>query len=126
MTMQKIEHLKEQLQKANSRLEEALKQPENNLQRDAVIKRFEFCFEMAWKLMAEYLKYKGFEVYGPRDSIRSGAQNGLAIDSEKWMGLLEARNLTTHTYNEETSNVVYEKSKQLPQLTSLLLESIVV
>jgi len=121
MNTQKIDQLKTQLQKANSRLEEALAQPENDMQHDAVVKRFEFCFELAWKLMAEWLKYKGFEVYGPRDSIRSGAENGIIGDAEQWMDLLEARNLTTHTYDEETSKVVYEKSKQLPQLISTLL-----
>ena len=37
------------LNKALLRLDEALKQPENDFVRDAAIQRFEFCFELAWK-----------------------------------------------------------------------------
>lgn len=126
MMTEKIEKIKIQVQKANNKLREALKQSENEMQRDAVIQRFEFTFELAWKLIAEVLKYKGFQVYGPRDSIRTGAENGIVLEPEKWMSLLEARNLTTHTYSEETSGEVYEKSKLLPELVSKLLEKLAI
>ena len=124
MMTEKIEKLIQQVSKANNRLVDALKQPENELQRDAVVQRFEFTFELSWKLIAEVLKYKGFEVYGPRDSLRSGAENAIIIDAEVWMSLLEARNLTVHTYDEETSREVYEKSKQLPRLVEALIEKL--
>ena len=37
------------LQNAHGRLADALKQPESEFVRDAAIKRFEFCFDLAWK-----------------------------------------------------------------------------
>ena len=37
---------------------------------DATIQRFEFCFELAWKLMKTVLEYEGIDVNSPRSCIR--------------------------------------------------------
>ena len=78
---------------------------------DATIQRFEFCFELAWKLMKVVLDYEGIEVSSPRSSIREGWKLGMINDAETWLDMQEKRNLSTHTYNEATALEVYELIK---------------
>lgn len=79
----------------------------DNMYLDATIQRFEFCFELAWKLMKSALAYEGIEASSPRSSIREGWKQGLIDSAEKWLDMLEKRNLSSHTYNETTAMDVY-------------------
>ena len=36
----------------------------------ALIQAYEICFELAWKVQKDYLKYLGFDIAGPRDAIK--------------------------------------------------------
>ena len=90
-------------QAAHTRLGEALAQPEDDLVRDALIQRFEFTFELGWKAMQAYLHALGTSVGAPRQAIRECVAVGLldAPGAEAWLAMLDARNLTSHTYREE-------------------------
>lgn len=111
------ERLREKLsnyQKAMKRLEEsiALQNP-NEYIYDAVIKRFEFTYELAWKLMKAYIEYKGGEeVRFARDVFREAYANGLIRDGEVWLQMMKDRNLSSHTYDEEAAREIYERVKQ--------------
>ena len=61
----------------------------DNMYLDATIQRFEFCFELAWKLMKSALAYEGIEASSPRSSIREGWKQGLIDSAEKWLDMLE-------------------------------------
>lgn len=64
----------------------------------------EICFELSWKLMKSYLEeIGGYIVSSPREAIKIAFQSGLISNGADWMQALEDRNLTTHTYNEETA-----------------------
>ena len=76
---------------------------------DATIQRFEFCFELAWKLMKSMLSYEGIEAASPRSSIREGWKQSMIGSAEAWLSMLEQRNLSSHTYNESTAIDIYEK-----------------
>ena len=82
-----------------------------NLYLDATIQLFEFCFELAWKLMKAVLSYERIEVSSPRASIREGWKQGLVQEAEAWLDMLEKRNLSAHTYNEQTAQVIYTAVK---------------
>lgn len=45
----------------------------DELDRDGVIKRFEFTFELFWKTIKMLLEYEGFDCAGPRSCIKEGA-----------------------------------------------------
>lgn len=109
---EKLQSLFANFQKALGRLEETIKLPPTSVHKDATIQRFEFTFELAWKLMQSTTKYQGFESKSPRESIRVATQLGLIYDPEEWFEFLEARNLTTHTYNEPVADEVYQKAKE--------------
>mgnify|MGYP002747715690 FL=1 len=79
---------------------------------DATIQRFEFCFELAWKLMKAVLEYEGIEANSPRSSIREGWKQGLISDAEAWLDMMEKRNLSSHTYDENAAREIYREVKE--------------
>ena len=113
MKMLQIETKQADYHRALGRLQTALqKEPDaDEMYLDATIQRFEFCFELAWKLMKVVLDYEGIEVSSPRSSIREGWKLGMINDAETWLDMQEKRNLSTHTYNEATALEVYKLIK---------------
>lgn len=73
--------------------------------RDGIIQRFEFCTELSWKLMKKYLDENLIiEQYSPRSIIKESYKQRLIDDGEVWLDILEDRNLTSHTYDENAAN----------------------
>lgn len=93
--------------KAVNRLADALNQPKNEFIRDAAIQRFEFTFELAWKVLKTYLEREGLEARSPRAAIRGAFSVGLLPEDEGWLAMLELRNLSSHTYNEAIAERIY-------------------
>ncbi|OGD58792.1 hypothetical protein A3I57_01890 [Candidatus Beckwithbacteria bacterium RIFCSPLOWO2_02_FULL_47_23] len=109
------------LEKALKKLNEALKQPETELNRDATIQRFEFTFEMSWKIMQSIAKTNKPKLYGVKAIIREAAALGLISQPEAWLDFLEDRNLTVHTYKEELAKQIYANVKKFPKFVEELL-----
>jgi nucleotidyltransferase substrate binding protein (TIGR01987 family) len=79
----------------------------NDLEMQGLIKAFEYTYELAWNTMKNFLEYQGeTDIYGSRDTIRKAFNIGLIEDGEGWMDMLESRNRTSHTYNEETAEEI--------------------
>ena len=79
----------------------------NELEMQGLIKAFEYTYELAWNTMKDFLEYQGeTDIYGSRDTIRKAFNIGLIEDGEGWMDMLESRNRTSHTYNEETAEEI--------------------
>ena len=114
MTLEQVKIKHENFSRALKKLHEALEADvtANELFLDAAIKRFEFCFELSWKLMKAFLAYEGIEVNSPRSAIRAAFQTELIVDAESWLDMLEKRNLSSHTYDEETANEIYRHVAQ--------------
>ena len=78
--------------------------------RAGLIKHFEFTYELGWKLMRRWVRdFFGSSVdalYTRRDVFRYAGEAGLIRDVERWMAHHDARNLTSHTYDEETATRV--------------------
>jgi nucleotidyltransferase substrate binding protein (TIGR01987 family) len=86
----------------------------SNLETQGMIQSFEFTHELAWNVLKDYLEYIGFmDIVGSRDASRLAFRNGLIEDGDGWMRMIEARNLTTHTYNlsvaEEVEHDILER-----------------
>lgn len=98
----------EKLEHALNSLRQAVAQPpKNDLERDGGIQRFKYCFELVWKTSKRALNALGIQSQSPRSVIRDLAQQGFISDAVLWMSLLEARNYTSHTYNEATAKWVF-------------------
>jgi nucleotidyltransferase substrate binding protein (TIGR01987 family) len=106
---EKMENYKQAL----LRLEEALKEKEpDQFVFDATIKRFEFTYELGWKLMKAVIEYKGGEnVLFPRDVFKEAFAKGMLKNGEVWLEMLKDRNLSSHTYNQEMAREVYQRIK---------------
>jgi len=96
---------------ALERLADVLQQPDSEYIRDAAIQRFEFCFELAWKTVQQTARNEGVDIASARAAIAFAWRNRWIDDEAAWLQLLRARNLTVHTYHQETADTVF---KQLP------------
>ncbi len=72
----------------------------NEIEKAGLIQFFEVAFELAWKVMKDYLITEGYDVKSPREAIKTAFDYGLIADGAKWLEALEKRNLAAHTYDE--------------------------
>ncbi|MFI3263692.1 MAG: nucleotidyltransferase substrate binding protein [Rikenellaceae bacterium] len=89
---------------------------EEELQIEGLIQRFEYTHELAWKVMMDYAKYQGFQdIKGSRDATRYALKSNL-ISDECWMEMIQSRNRTSHTYDDNTAQeiLIYIAEKYLP------------
>ena len=97
---------------------------EHELMRDGVIQRFEYTFELSWKMLKRYLEEYGLErvdTLTNRDLFRLGAEQDLLRDAEAWLNYLRSRNLTSHTYDEATAETVYQSARDFLRDARFLL-----
>ena len=91
-------------------LESALKQSAlTKLEKEGVIQRFEYTFELAWKTMRDYLRHQGIESDLPREVLKQAFANGLIKDGQAWIEMLEARNLMARTYDEAAFEAAFRR-----------------
>ena len=86
-----------QLQSAINRFDEL-----DTLAKEGLVQRFEYTFELAWKTLKDYIESKGEQERSPRDVIKKSFQLEIINSGDKWIDMLENRNLMAHTYNENT------------------------
>lgn len=61
-------------------------------------------------MLKEYLEYEKIgEFNSPRSTIKECFSIGFIEDAEKWLDMLDDRNLTSHTNDEETIQKIYRK-----------------
>ena len=109
--------------KALDLLENALKieQPDV-VQRAGIVQFFEMCSELSWKLLKDYLEEQGFiEINTPRNAIKKAFEIELISNGHEWMELLQDRNLSAHTYDEQKASELEQliHHKYFPLLKSL-------
>lgn len=122
--MKRFEERKQDLINATNRLKEALNEEESELMIDAVLHRYEFTFELAWKTLKDYLEYLGVAINtgSPREVIKESFAHELISDGEVWIKMMLARNSLSHLYDEETSRQVYNeiKNEYIYQIENLI------
>ncbi len=108
--------------KALAALKRSLDQPKNEFTRNSTIQCFEFSYELAWKTLKRYLSEElNIESEVVKQLFRIAANKGLIKDPQPWFDFQKSRNLTSHTYNENTADLVYETAKLFyPEALSLL------
>ena len=101
---------------------------ERNGIRSGVIQNFEVTYELSWKLMARWLNT--YVSPGVADGVtrrqlfRLAAENRLIPDVDLWMQHHEARNATTHIYDEEKAVKVYKATREFAHDARRLLEAL--
>lgn len=57
--------------------------PSNFLMQAGLIQMFEFTFELAWKVMKDFLESEGFQVASPKSTIRQAFQSGYISNADE-------------------------------------------
>ena len=104
----------------------------NQLEKEGVIQRFEFTFELAWKVLKDKMEHDGLVIdqISPRAVVRLAYQAKYIEDADVWLRMIGDRNLMSHTYDSAKFKIVLQAiaSDYLPMLTDWqlgLLEEIV-
>ena len=98
--------------------------PEKVVLRDGVIQRFEFTFELSWKMLKRYLEEFGLEKVDSlnnRDLFRVGFEQGLLDDPEAWFHYLKMRNQSSHIYDAGKAAAVFAAARDFRQVAQELL-----
>lgn len=105
------------LEKALLSLEKAIcrtqQEPDDEELRDCVIQRFEYTYELSWKMLKRRLEIdlptpSNIDLMGFKELIREGAERGFIENPESWFEYRHQRNITAHTYNELKAKQVYQ------------------
>jgi len=90
----------------------------SDLEREGIIQRFEYTFELAWKTYKDYLEFSGINLLEatPRKVIKECAATNIfceaEINPEVFMDMMLSRNALSHTYDFEQFKQVIVKIKQ--------------
>ena len=94
--------------------------------RAGVIQNFEVVYEQSWKMMERWLEENVGTVYvnvrTRRELFRRAAQSLIITDVDRWMEYHEARNRTSHTYDEDTAQSVFEEATEFVHDAKRLLK----
>ncbi len=108
--------------KAMANLKGVLTENKTSTVRDAAIKRYELCYELAWKSVQEALRTEGMEVCkSPKACFKQAFKQGWIVDEETFGEMVQNRNLTTHTYNEDLADEIYNNLETYVHLFESLL-----
>lgn len=80
--------------------------------RDGVIQRFEFCYELMWKLFRKLHLLRGTnsdKVRRAYDCIAEAGAAGWLKDHTLWEQMIRDRNFTSHEYDENAADVIYQR-----------------
>jgi len=96
--MQRFENYENSLRHIEKTLEI---QERDIIQKAGLVQFFEITFELAWKLLKDYLEGLGHDdVKSPRPVIKKAFELELIENGHLWLQILVDRNLTTHVYDE--------------------------
>ncbi len=103
------------LDRALASLERALARsrtaPADDELRDACIQRFEYSFELCWKMLKRQLESdlpspSDIDTWSYRKMFRTAGERGLVSDVEAWFDYRDKRDITAHTYDEKKARAV--------------------
>jgi nucleotidyltransferase substrate binding protein (TIGR01987 family) len=107
---QRFHNYKKALRKLNEAVEEYQGKGMRDIEKEGLIQRFEYTYELAWNTIKDFYENQGeVSIQGSRDAFRTAFNRGLISNGDQWMKMIDSRKLTVHTYDEETANNVVEK-----------------
>lgn len=73
----------------------------SDLEKEGLVQRFEYTFELAWKVLQDLMSFKGYEfLQGPNGTLKMALEDGIISNHDGWRRMARARITTAHTYNE--------------------------
>ena len=94
-----------------------------------VIQKFEFVYELSIKMMKRQLKLlaavpEEIDSSDFRDILRLSARAGLIDTVEDWLLYRKMRNVTSHTYDQDKAQQIYQQISDFLQSAQFLLNQL--
>ncbi len=110
-------------QDALKNLESALKiVSPSDLERDGTVQRFEYSYEILWKLGQRVLQQHEVQAEYPKAVFRELGRLGWISNVEEWLEFQTARNNSSHEYGIKYANTSYQLAKVFLPLALNLFE----
>ncbi len=85
----------------------------SEIEKAGLIQFFEITFDLALKVLKDYLEAQGYIVKSPRETIKQAYQMEIIDEGHAWIEALSSRNLTTHTYDEQFTEKFVQDIQQV-------------
>ncbi len=110
-------------------VDRAVGAPEDEELRDAVIQRFEYTYELAWKMINRQLEAESatpseIDALSFRSLMRDAAEKGMIQAFEPWLVYREQRNITSRAYSQEKAKSVFATAKEFLPVAQKLLSDL--
>lgn len=121
--------LKQALTTLNRALTRASREPEDLEVRDACIQRFEYTYELCIKLIKRYIEQEmplseHVDRLNYRDLVRVAFEIGIISNIDQWFQYREARNSTSHAYDENKALAVFQVLPEFAIQAQFLIEQL--
>jgi nucleotidyltransferase substrate binding protein (TIGR01987 family) len=95
----------------------------SDLEKEGVVQRFEYTYELAWKTLKDYLESSGLVIapVTPKQVIKEAFAAKVIESGDDWIRMLDHRNLLSHTYDASVFEAAISaiESEYLPILNEL-------
>jgi nucleotidyltransferase substrate binding protein (TIGR01987 family) len=106
---QRFSNYRKALAKLSDAVKKAKQEELSELEEEGLVQRFEYTFELAWKTLQDLLRYKGYiDISGPNVVLNQAFVDGYIPNSLGWRSMKKSRELSAHTYNQETADEIVE------------------
>lgn len=79
----------------------------SELEKEGLIQRFEYTYELSWKTLQDLLRHKGYvDFAGPNATLSLALQDGYITDADGWRKMKKSRELMSHTYDESQADSI--------------------
>ena len=79
----------------------------SELEKEGLIQRFEYTYELSWKTLQDFLRYKGYiDFAGPNATLSLALQDGYITDADGWRKMKKSRELMPYIYDKEQVDII--------------------
>jgi nucleotidyltransferase substrate binding protein (TIGR01987 family) len=110
--MNRAEQREKDFARALDALTEGAAAAKSALEVDGVIQRFEFTYELFWKLLSDRLREQGLDAKSPKRCFDEGQKLGWIVDEGIAFAMLNDRNETVHRYGKTISRQIFRRIKK--------------
>jgi len=107
--IQRYSNFKKACSNLNEAVELSNERELTKLEKQGLIQSFEYTYELAWNTIRDFYRSKGeVDIQGSRDAFRLAFERGLIKKGQVFMNMIKSRQLSSHTFNEETADDIYQ------------------
>ena len=124
--IQRLNNFRKALDNLTEAIELSKTRELSKLERQGLIQAFEFTHELSWNTIKDFYESMGeVNIQGSRDAFRMAFKRGLIQDGEVFMASIRSRQLSVHTYNEDSAEeIMYDVVNRYHKAFVVLIEKL--